>query len=168
WMASVTYLGNRTNHIWSGYELNPAIYIPGQSTTGNTNQRRLLNLMNPSQGQYYGSLATTDYGNGRYNGILLGLQKRLARGWRMNVNSTGSKCRNNAEPGTDITNNYPEPLDRTTNWGPCAADRPHLFNGAFILQSSGAGSGAVRTITNGWQFGAIVQARSGAPLTPST
>ena len=168
WMASVTYLGNRTNHIWSGYELNPAIYIPGQSTTGNTNQRRLLNLMNPSQGQYYGSLATTDYGDGRYNGVLLGLQKRLNRGWSMNVNYTESKCRNNAEPGTDIGNNYPDPLDHSTNWGPCAADRPHLFNGSVIVQSSGTGSGFVRAITNDWQLGTIIQARSGAPLTPST
>ena len=168
WMASATYLGNRTQHIWSGYELNPAIYIPGQSTTGNTNQRRLLNLLNPSQGQYFGSLATTDYGNGRYNGVLLALQKRLSRGWSMNVNYTESTCRNNAEPGTDINNNYPDPFDRTTNWGPCAADRPHLFNGSMIVQSSGTGSGLVRAITNDWQLGTIVQARSGAPLTPGT
>jgi hypothetical protein len=168
WMASATYLGNRTTHIWSGYELNPAIYIPGQSTTGNTNQRRLLNLLNPSQGQYFGSLATTDYGDGRYHGMLLALQKRLTRGWMMNVNYTRSECNNNAEPGTDITNNYPDPFDRNTNWGPCAADRPHLFNGSVIVQSSGTGSGLVRAITNDWQLGTIVQARSGAPLTPST
>ena len=168
WMASVTYLGNKTNHIWSGYELNPAIYIPGQSTTGNTNQRRLLELTNPSQGQYYGSLATTDYGDGRYNGVLFGLQKRMSAGWSMNVNYTRSECNNNAEPGTDIGNNYPDPSDRSTNWGPCAADRPHIFNGSIIVQSRGAGQGFVHAITNDWQLGTILQARSGSPLTPST
>src|SRR4030095_13432579 len=32
WMASVTYLGNRTRNTWIGTELNPAVYIPGNST----------------------------------------------------------------------------------------------------------------------------------------
>jgi len=168
WMASATYLGNRTTHIWSGYELNPAVYVPGQSTTTNTNQRRLLNLLNPAEGQYYGSLATTDYGDGRYNGMLLALQKRLNAGWSINANYTFSRCRNNAEPSTDIGNNYPDPFDRTTNWGPCDADRPHIVNGSFIVQSRGAGRGLVQALTNDWQLGTIVQARSGAPLTPGT
>jgi hypothetical protein len=168
WMASATYLGNRTMHIWSGYELNPAIYIPGQSTTTNTNQRRLLNLLNPTEGQYYGSLATTDYGDGRYHAILVGLQKRLNAGWSINANYTFSRCRNNAEPSTDIGNNYPDPFDRSTNWGPCDADRPHLLNGSFIVQSRGVGKGFIQVLTADWQLGTILQARSGAPLTPTT
>ena len=28
-MFDVTYMGNQTTHIWSGYEENPTIYIPG-------------------------------------------------------------------------------------------------------------------------------------------
>src|SRR5579885_3633455 len=44
WLASVSYLGNKTTHVWIGEDINPAVYIPGKSTTGNTNQRSLLYL----------------------------------------------------------------------------------------------------------------------------
>ena len=42
WVLSVSYLGNKTSHLWLGNEANPAVYIPGTcgssacSTTGNT------------------------------------------------------------------------------------------------------------------------------------
>ena len=57
WLVSVSYLGNKTTHLWSGNgEVNPAVYIPGNcvagqygltapgpcSTTSNTNFRRVL------------------------------------------------------------------------------------------------------------------------------
>jgi hypothetical protein len=167
WMVSETYIGNRTRHIWSGHEMNPAVFGPG-ATTGNTNQRRLLNQLNPQEGQYYGSLAVTDYGDGKYHALLSSIQKRMSNGWSVNANYTYSRCRNNAEPSTDIGNNYPDPFDPSTNWGPCDADRPHIFNSSVILQSPGAGNGFVRALTEDWQLGTIVQARSGAPLTPTT
>jgi hypothetical protein len=166
WMASATYLGNRTRHIWSGHEMNPAVYVLGQSTTGNINQRRLFHQLNPAAAPLIGSMEITDYGDGKYHGLLLSLQKRMSNGWSINANYTASRCRNNAEPGTDINNNYPDPFDPSTNWGPCDADRPHIANGSVILQSRGAGSGVVRALTDQWQLGTIVQARSGAPLTP--
>ena len=53
WIASATYIGNKSTHMRSAYEANPATYIPGNSTTGNTNQRRMLYLLNPTQGAYY-------------------------------------------------------------------------------------------------------------------
>ena len=51
-MAGATYIGNHTVHMWLGKEVNPATYIPGASTVANTNQRRLLYLTNPAEGQY--------------------------------------------------------------------------------------------------------------------
>ena len=38
-MVSLSYLANKTTHVWIGEDINPAVYIPGKSTTGNTNQR---------------------------------------------------------------------------------------------------------------------------------
>jgi hypothetical protein len=169
WLLSATYLGNQTTHLWNGYELNPGVYIPGQSTTANVDARRVLNLQNPSQGRYYGSVAVTDDGGfGHYNGLVLGVQKRLSRGWSANTNFTWSKCLNNGEPSTDIGNTYPDPTDRSTNWGPCDADRRYISNTSLILQLPGAGSGIVHALTTDWQVGTVFQARSGAPLTPTT
>jgi integrase len=50
WIFSVSYLGNKTSHLWIGADTNPAVYIPGNcgssacSTTGNTQARRVLSL----------------------------------------------------------------------------------------------------------------------------
>jgi hypothetical protein len=149
--------------------LNPGVYIPGQSTTANVDARRVLNLANPAQGRYYGSVAVTDDGGfGHYNGLVLAVQKRLAHGWSANTNFTWAKCLNNGEPSTDIGNTYPDPNDRSTNWGPCDADRRYISNSSLIVQLPGAGSGVLKALTEDWQIGTVIQARSGAPLTPTT
>jgi hypothetical protein len=117
-----------------------------------------------------------DQGKGRYHSIRLGLQKRMGNGWSMNANYTRSKCLNMGEPATDIGNVFPVPLrdpfndphpDASTNWGPCAADRPHNFNLSSVLVSPGVGSGPLEMLTKDWQVGVIYQARSGSALTPS-
>ncbi|PYQ94108.1 MAG: hypothetical protein DMF97_18945, partial [Acidobacteria bacterium] len=41
-------------------------------------------------------------------------------------------------------------------------------NTSLIVQSRGAGSGFVHAVTSDWQLGTVIQARTGAPLTPST
>lgn len=167
-VVAATYIGNRTTHLWAGKEINPAIYIPGASTTGNTNQRRLLYLLNPTQGQYYADLPTTDDGaTGEYNGLLVSIQKRLSNHWSLSTNLTWSKCTNDAEPGIDIGNSYPDPNDRGSNRGPCDTDRRYVSNTSLVLESPGVGTGVVRAITADWILGTVVQARSGAPLTAS-
>jgi hypothetical protein len=167
WMVSATYLGNRTSNTWIGRELNPAVYMPG-ATQANQETRRRLYLLNPTEGQYYSTIQEAFGGSGRYDGLVLGLQKRLSSGWSMNTNLTLSECVNDGEPGVDITNNFPDPDDPGTNRGPCDADRPYILNSSLIFQLPGAGSGLVRHLTSGWQLGTVFQARSGSPLTPST
>ena len=62
WLATVSYMGNKTSHLWLTDDINPAVYIPGTcggkpcSSTANTAQRRTLYLGNPSEGQYSGRL----------------------------------------------------------------------------------------------------------------
>jgi hypothetical protein len=167
WMVSATYLGNRTYNTWIGRELNPAVYMPG-ATQANQETRRRLYLANPTEGQYYSTIQEAYGGRGRYDGVVLGLQKRLSDGWSMNTNLTLSECVNDGEPGVDITNSFPDPDDPSTNRGPCDADRPYILNSSVIFQLPGAGTGIVRHITGGWQLGTVFQARSGSPLTPST
>jgi hypothetical protein len=168
WMASVTYLGNDTKNIWVGTELNPAVYVPGNSTQANLEQRRRLTLLNADQGRYYSTIQEAFGGWGYYHGVVLGIQRRLSRGWSMNNNLTLSKCENNGEPGVDIVNVFPDPSDPDTNWGPCDADRPYIFNSSIVYQSPGIGGGFVRELTRDWQIGTVFQARSGSPLTPTT
>lgn len=195
-MFEVTYMGNQTTHIWSGYEENPSIYIPGtcqagqygltaagpcsNTTTANRQARALLTLLNPREGQYYaanGVAQTFDDARGWYNGVRFGLQRRLADGWSVSTNYTLSTCTNEGEPGTDINNQFPVPIvdttsssphpDTSTNKGPCVADRRHNFNLSAVLLSPGFGGGFLRTLTKDWQTGIIWQARTGSPITPT-
>jgi hypothetical protein len=183
-LFDVTYMANRTNGIWLGYEENPSVYIPGNCVAGqygltaagpcsnssavNLRARRTLTLANPSQGQYYGSVAQTTGGTGHYHGVKFTVEKRLSNGWSMSVNYTRSKCISQGEPGTDIVNSFPDPKDPSTNEGPCAADRPHLFNLSTVFMSRGVGGGFISLLTRDWRLGTVLQARSGQPLTPST
>ncbi|PYR22677.1 MAG: hypothetical protein DMF98_19875, partial [Acidobacteria bacterium] len=134
-LLDVTYMGNRTNGIWLGYEENPSLYIPGNCVAGqygltapgpcsnssavNLRARRLLTLRNPAEGQYFGSVAQTTGGTGHYNGVKFTVEKRLSSGWSLSANYTRSKCINQGEPGTDIVNTFPDPTDPSTNEGPC-------------------------------------------------
>lgn len=197
WMADVTYMGNRTSNIWLGYEENPVIYISGNceagqygltaagpcsnTTTVNRQARSLLTLLNPEEGRYYGAndvAQTYDQGRGWYHGVKLSVQKRLSNGLSINGNYTYSECTNEGEPGTDINNVFPVPIeditsshprpDASTNKGPCINDRPHIFNLSTVIQTTGWGSGLLNTLSRDWQVGVIWQARSGIPITPTT
>ncbi len=170
WLASVTYLGNKTTHLWAGEEINPALYIPGASTTGNTNSRRLLSRLNPTAGAAYSSIVQSDQGgNGRYNGLLLSLQHRFAHNYTLLTNYTWSHCTSDFDfTGELAGSQYQQPGNRSANKGDCNFDYRHVANVSFIAQSKGWGEGFVNRISRNWQIAPIVQMRSGGPLTITT
>ena len=127
-LLDVTYTGNQQRNIWiGGYAENPAVYIPGNcvagqyaltapgpcSNTSTTNQqaRAVLTLLNPTEGKFYnrtlagdhiGIQQGSDQGYGHYNGLKIGIQKRMSSGWSANTNYTLSKCINVGNPSQDI------------------------------------------------------------------
>src|SRR5262249_22523130 len=74
WLAQASYVGTSVSHLETGTDANPVQFLglgpctiaginySTCSTTANINQRRLLYLQNPSQGQYYAQLAQMDDG----------------------------------------------------------------------------------------------------------
>jgi hypothetical protein len=166
WLASISYIGNKTTHLWLGRDINPAVYIPGQSTTSNINNRRRLFLLNPTEGRFYSGIIETDTGaNANYNGMLASIQKRFSHGMSWNSNFTLAKCLNDGEANQNIANVYPDPNDRRSNRGPCSADRRRILNNSLLIESPAAGSGALRSISRNWQFSTIFTMQSGSPLT---
>jgi hypothetical protein len=70
WLATATYVGNRTNHILGANDINMPQPSP-TATTGNEPARRLLTLLNPVQGAFYSSVIQTDAGaTSSYNALL--------------------------------------------------------------------------------------------------
>ena len=89
WLASTTYLGNKTTHVLTAQDINPGQFIQG--STANLNSRRRLFLQNPTLGAAYGPLVQSDpNGNANYNGLLLSIQHRFGNGFTWLTNYTWS------------------------------------------------------------------------------
>ena len=124
WLATGSYLGNHSSHLWRATELNPAVFGPG-ATTGNTNQRRVLYLANPAQGQFYGTIGQLDdTGRANYNALLLSLQRRLKNNLSVLSNWTISKCM--SDPATtEITGpTIVNPANPDLDYWYCAVGSP--------------------------------------------
>ena len=167
WLASVSYLGNKTTHLWStGGEINPAVYGPG-ATVGNTNQRRLLYLANPVQGAYYAGINTADDGAvAHYNGLLTSLQHRFGSSFTFNANYTYSSCLSDADFGAALASpTNSQPFNRHADWGRCVFDTRHNFNLSLVATSSVKRYGGwTNRLLNNWQLAPLFHAASGQPI----
>jgi hypothetical protein len=176
-LASVSYIGNKTSHIWLGQENNPAVYSPAVCaqfstgcTTNNTNQRRVLGLLNPDQGKYYAGLDSVyDGGNANYNALLVSAQQRLSRGVSFLVNYTWSHCISQGDFTRDIAGpTFLNPNNLSMDRGDCNFDIRHIFNASIVATSPVKGNGIWAHVLGNWQLAPIIRALSGIPLPVTT
>lgn len=129
WLASVIYAGSESWHLWTSYQDNPAVYIPGScvaggdfpapyqndsdgllrngpcSSTTNQNNRRVFTLNNYPGNASYGYLDQfASIGTASYNGLTLELQKRLGNGLTIDTNYTWSHCISDLSVGNSTGN----------------------------------------------------------------
>jgi len=187
WLASITYAGSETEHLWVTYQLNPAVIVPcpGASlatcnTTNNTNARRLFTVNHyPGASLISNMDQFDDGGTASYHGLILGLQKRLSRGVSANANYTWSHCigdpaagNSDGRPGMGLV----IPTNRRQDRSNCvsqeiggffSSDRRHLFNFTIVGEAPSLGNPALRTIVTGWQAAVIYRLQSAPWLTVS-
>ena len=189
WLVSVSYLGNQTTHLFSTQHINPAVYIPGGpctlngvtynpcSSTGNISQRRLFSLENPQVGQNFGYVNRIDTGGtANYNGLILSLQWRAARGITVSGNYTWSHCI--SDPGGDASTSlgsgnggWTNPDNRRFDRGNCTTagtDRRHVFNLSGVAETPRFSNATVRTLASGWRFSPIFKIISGDYMSITT
>lgn len=178
WKATVSYVGNHSDHILGAREIDPALYMglgpctinsvdySKCSTTSNTNQRRPLYLLNPVQGAYYSSIIQTDAGvNAHYNAVGLSIEHRFSHGVNWLANYTYSDCMSTYDFGGELAgNNYQNPNNRNAEYGLCNFNRRNIFNTSLVAQSPGIGRGAVNAITRLWIVSPIITLQSGQPF----
>ena len=150
WVAGFAYVGNKGTYIGASRQENPAVYIPGASTVGNTQQRRLYSN--------YGSISRGESGNNsRYDSLQLNLEKRFSHGFSILSNYVWSKT-------LQVTYGA-NPFDPTRETSLSADDVPHNLKFSNIWEIPHAEvSGAADKILNGWQMNAIVTWQSGFPF----
>jgi hypothetical protein len=170
WLVSASYIGDKGTHYRSSIEGNPGLPAPG-ATLANLNQRRLLSVLNPTQGAYYSAITQMDDGvNTIYNGLKLSLQHRFAQHYTVMTSYTWSHCLQSAEPiGNRLTGNqYQNPFNRDADRGACDHDLRHNFVGTFIYETPGMQNPAVNALLSGWQLSFLLSRHSGFPFTVRT
>jgi hypothetical protein len=142
-------------------------YNPCSATT-NTDQRRLLSLERPQDGQFIGAMGEFDDGGTQvYHGMLLSLERR-AKGMTLTGNYTLSHCMgtqadiNSNGPPADET--YTKPNVRDFDRGNCDSDRRQLFNMTAVAETPQFSNAKMRTLASGWRLSGIYRIASGSPL----
>jgi hypothetical protein len=178
-LLTANYVGNNTIHLTSGEQLNPAQFlglgpctINGPSgpinysvcsTTANTNQRRLLYLQNPQQGQYYAGVnEIDDGGTGTYDGLYLSAQKRLSQGVSALANYTWSHCISDVfEPQLGIANANNLPGDRRAFRSNCqVSDQRQVFNASVVAKTPRFSNTILRDVASDWQISPLMSIHS--------
>lgn len=176
-LASLSYLGNKTSHLYLGQELNPSIYssavcasVKGGCTTSTTNQRRYLSVLNPSQGQYYGGVETVyPGGNANYNALLVSVQQRLSSGVTFLTNYTWSHCISEGDFTRDVAGpTFLNPNNLAMDRGDCNFDIRHIFNLSVVATSPVKGNNLWAHLLGNWEIAPLIRALSGEPLTVTT
>jgi hypothetical protein len=171
WLFSVNYLGNKTTHIWTGEDMDPAISTPavcaaapgGTCTVANENQRRVLYLINPIQGAKISDIYVADSGsNGEYEALYLKLQHRFSQHYTILANYTWSHCISEGDYQGDLGGPETQnPFDRNAERGNCGFDIRHIFNLSFIAQTPRFANAWVNRLAGNWQLSPIVAVHSG-------
>jgi hypothetical protein len=173
-LLTASYIGNKSTHRWLGLPLDPAVYIPGTcgknpcSTTGNTQSRRVLSLINPTAGALIGSVPSTyDGANADYNGLLLSANRRFSGNFSVLANYTWSHCLSEGEAdaeggGGSIQN----PSNIRASRGNCISDVRQIFNLSYIVTSPHFENSLVNKVFSNWQQAGIMGASTGTWLTP--
>ena len=198
WQFQIDYIANKTTHAPYGYPLSPIIYIPGNwtgtgscvspsglvlltspgtgkpcSSTGNSQARSLLTLLNPSQGPYYlgggGGGASTVMiagGNARYDGMVATIQHRASQSFTFLANYTWSHCYDLLDnPGAFNTVAVQNTNNVKGDYAACGFDRRGIFNSAIVATSHFPLSGWKAFALNNWEIAPIIRATTGAPFT---
>ena len=158
----VGYVGSRSYRTPVQMDANPPVFIPGESTRGNINGRRLL-------APDFASISTQfPIGYSNYHSLQTTYRHRAAYGLTVLANYTWSKTLTLGQDADMAFFLAPaNPFDLQSNYGPANYDFGHRGNISYVWElpwfanMQGVGSHFVK----GWTTSGILSMRSGAPLT---
>jgi outer membrane receptor protein involved in Fe transport len=171
WLLRAAYMGSNGAHLnGTGdqeaglLQINPAIYIPGQSTEANTQQRRVY----PN----YGVLDRLDSEvQSNYNGLQGTVQKRFTSGFGFLANFTWARALDNFGPGGSNGHQSPSGSNTCTcgryfDYGPDTGDinKTFKFSGNYALPRAPF-QGFLSHVVNGWELSGIAAWQTGFPYT---
>ena len=180
-LLDVGYVGTKGTKLPRFIEGNPAVFIPGQSSPGNVDQRRLHSgctlADSPSSCVYSSTGLIAGISNSSYNALETSLRKRFGHGISFFASYTFSKSIDDvssfnmtgsaAKPVAGENDLAQNPFDLAAERGRSLFDARHRFVLSYqwslpFLQHSVNWYGKV---LGNWQLNGIVTAMSGTPFT---
>lgn len=165
WLVSGSYIGSYTTHLWNMKALNYGVFGPG-ATNANLQQRRVLSRLDPVNGPLLANVdAHDDSGWQRYNGMLLSVTRRAARGLSLGGNYTLSHCVGlPSQQLPNVQSGWTDPNNPEFDKGNCDTDRRHILSLSGSYETPTFDSAAVRLVASGWRVAGALKASSGSPL----
>ena len=159
WTLRAAYAASKGTALLQGYDLNPATYIPGQSTRTNVSSRR------PYAPSFQQITMVGSGSNSSFNSLQLTLDKRFSHGFTILMNYTfGRSIDYGSGAGTQWPS-YSNPYNFQADRGLSDFHRKHRFvvSGLWQLPRV-SGSAVLKTIADGWSLGGVLSAQTGQPF----
>ena len=156
---SVAYAASAASHLPIARELNTAIYIPGASTTGNTNQRRPL-------GPALGSTTLLEAsGSANYNSLQTNLRHSFSNGVSILANYSFSKAIDTYSDTKTLGQSRAIPSNPNYDRGPADFDRRHVINFTSIWKiPAPVENRYAKAVLGGWEHTTIANYTGGYPF----
>jgi hypothetical protein len=171
WVLTASYIGNKATHFRAGTEENPAIYIPGDSTEGNTAQRRTLSQINPTAGAAYSTITLMNDGvNTSYNALRVSGQHRIMHGYTLLMVYTYSHCLQDTETLANKLqgNTQTDPYNQDFDYGPCDYDLRQNLVSSMVYEGYKFNNQKLNLFAGGWSPAFLVSYYNGFPFSPLT
>jgi hypothetical protein len=170
WAFTLSYIGNKSTHMRSGYEMNPAVYS-ATATSSNTQARRVFSLADPTNGAYYATITMMNDGvNTTYNAMQFQARHRMSHGYTILGNYTYSHCLQDTETlGNKLQgNNQTDPNNMRFDYGPCDFDVRQNMNASFVYAGYRFANRTLNLIAGDWSPSFLVSFNVGFPFTVLT
>ncbi len=178
WLLSANFIGNKSTHLWSQFDQNHGVYIPGNcngspcSTLANVNQRRVLSLLNPVTGAFFGAMDRADDGaNSNYNALIVKAQHRFSQNFTLLASYTWSHCFQDSQLVVNDLGNgprYQNPLNRDADYGVCEFDVRQSLVSSLVIASPRFENKWTNVLLGDWQLSPIISAHTGFPFNPTS
>src|SRR3954470_7592695 len=160
-VLTVAYLGNKGTGLHVNQQLNPGIYIPGASTTGNIDSRRIYQGYQTIQSIQ--STATSSY-----HSLQVSWNRRFENGFSFLGSYVWSKSIDlaSSDGNSGLGNQASNPFNWNRDKGPADFNIKHRFVTSFVweLPVFRNAKGFQRALLAGWQLNGILTLQTGNPF----
>jgi hypothetical protein len=159
-IAKIGYVGKLAHNLLRMEQKNPAVYIPGRSTTANTDSRRIL-----MPGVYTSFREVTTSSNAAYHSMQLSVNRRFSGGLTWMLSYTLGKLLDYYS-AQNIGQTSQDPFNYRADRSRSDEDRRHVLAVSFVydIPFGREQRGIVSKAFGGWSVAGVVSVLSGLPV----